>query len=51
MGEKRTFSGAGDDLRSGGVLVEAVDDKRWGDLMERFINAHPDLWNEDIGAD
>ena len=51
IGENRTFMGAEDYLRSRGVLVEAVDDQRCVDLMERFINAHPDLWNEDIGAD
>lgn len=51
IGENRTFMGAEDYLRSRGVLVEAVDDQRCVDLMEGFINAHPDLWNEDIGAD
>ncbi|MFV2074196.1 MAG: nucleoside deaminase, partial [Thermoanaerobaculales bacterium] len=49
IGENRTFMGAEDYLRSRGVEVEVVDDQRCFDLLERFIIAHPNLWNEDIG--
>ena len=49
IGENRTFLGAEDLLRSRGVEVEVVDDQRCVQMMEDFIAAHPDLWNEDIG--
>ena len=49
IGENRTFLGAEDLLRSRGVEVEVVDDQRCVQMMEDFITAHPDLWNEDIG--
>ncbi len=51
VGENRTFMGAEDYLRSRGVEVEVVDDRRCVDLLEGFITAHPKLWNEDIGID
>ncbi len=49
IGENRTFLGAEDQLRSRGVEVEVVDDQRGVRMMEDFIAAHPELWNEDIG--
>jgi cytosine deaminase len=51
VGENRTFMGAEDYLRSRGVIVEVVDDRRCVDLMEKFIKARPNLWNEDIGVE
>jgi len=51
VGENRTFIGAEDYLRSRGVIVEVVDDRRCVDLMEEFIKTRPNLWNEDIGED
>lgn len=51
VGENRTFMGAEDLLRTRGVVVEVLDDPRCVDLMERFIAANPELWNEDIGTD
>lgn len=49
IGENRTFRGPEDHLRSRGVAIEVVDDPECRILMEEFISAHPELWNEDIG--
>ena len=49
IGENRTFMGAEDLLRSRGVEVVVVDDQRCVTMMEGFIAANPELWNEDIG--
>lgn len=49
IGENRTFLGAEDHLRSHGIEVEVVDDRRCFDMMAEFISTHPGLWNEDIG--
>ena len=49
VGENRTFMGDEDLLRSRGVAVEVVDDATCVRLMREFIDAHPGLWNEDIG--
>jgi cytosine deaminase len=50
IGENRTFFGGEDYLRSRGVELIVVDDPECVDLMQRFIDANPTLWNEDIGA-
>jgi creatinine deaminase len=49
IGENRTFMGEEDLLRSRGVRVDVIQDARCIALMEAFITAHPQLWNEDIG--
>lgn len=49
IGENRTFLGAEDLLRANGVEVVVADDRRCFDMMTGFIEARPDLWNEDIG--
>jgi cytosine deaminase len=49
VGENRTFQGPQERLRSRGVELSIVDDEECVRLMEDFISAHPDLWNEDIG--
>jgi creatinine deaminase len=49
IGENRTFLGAEDLLRANGVDVVVVDDQRCVDMMAGFIQAKPELWNEDIG--
>ena len=48
-GENRSFVGEEDWLRSRGILVEVVQEKECVAMMEEFVRAHPDLWNEDIG--
>jgi cytosine deaminase len=49
VGENRTFYGGEDLLRSRGVEVVVLDSPECVDLMESFIAANPELWNEDIG--
>ena len=49
IGEHRTFRGPEEYLRSRGVHLDVRDDARCVRLMEAFIAARPDLWNEDIG--
>jgi cytosine/creatinine deaminase len=50
IGENRTFGGNEDFLRQRGVEVILLDDPECVALMRRFIEAHPDTWNEDIMA-
>jgi creatinine deaminase len=49
-GENQTFLGEEELLRSRGVRVDVVQDERCIELMRRFIEEHPVLWNEDIGV-
>jgi creatinine deaminase len=49
IGENMTFHGEEDLLRGRGVSIEVVQDSRCIEMMQRFIQAHPSLWNEDIG--
>jgi cytosine/creatinine deaminase len=51
IGENRTFLGGEDLLRSRGVEVVNLDSAECKALMDAFIAAHPDIWNEDIGED
>ena len=50
VGENVTFRGEEELLRARGVSVEVVQDRRCIEMMRRFIQAHPALWNEDIGV-
>jgi len=49
IGENRTFQGPESYLRSRGVELVVLDDAECKSLMDEFIAAHPQLWNEDIG--
>ncbi|MCL7751970.1 nucleoside deaminase [Guyparkeria hydrothermalis] len=49
IGENQTFLGEEGWLRERGVAVRVVNDQRCIELMQRFIEKHPSLWNEDIG--
>ena len=51
VGEDRHFQGGVDWLRESGVEIVVVDSAACLDLMERFIDEHPEIWNEDIGED
>ena len=51
IGENRTFVGGEDYLRARGVEVVNLDSQECVDLMNEFIAAHPEIWNEDIGQD
>ena len=49
VGENRTFYGGEDYLRARGVEVVVLDDAECVAMMQDFIGANPELWNEDIG--
>ena len=51
VGESRTFAGGLDWLRENGVEVIDLDSRECRELLETFIAAHPDIWNEDIGEE
>ena len=49
VGESRTFQGGIDWLRERGVKVIDLDSSECVDLLGGFIQAHPEVWDEDIG--
>jgi cytosine/creatinine deaminase len=49
VGENHTFRGPEDYVKSRGVELVIVDDRKCRQLMETFIKNNPTLWNEDIG--
>ena len=49
IGENGSFRGPEAHLRSRGVELEILDDQECLRLMQDFIRANSDLWNEDIG--
>jgi cytosine deaminase len=49
VGENRTFQGPEAMVRSRGVELVIAQDPECIALMEEFIRARPELWNEDIG--
>jgi creatinine deaminase len=51
IGEHQSFMGSEDLLRERGVEVVVLDDAECVALMEQFIAARPELWNEDIGEE
>jgi cytosine deaminase len=50
IGESATFQGAEDLLEQHGVTLVHCDDEACRTLLEGFIRAHPDIWDEDIGV-
>lgn len=49
VGESRTFRGGIDWLRERGVEVIDLDSDECVKLLGDFIEAHPEVWDEDIG--
>jgi cytosine/creatinine deaminase len=49
VGESRTFRGGIDWLRESGVQVVDLASDECAQLLQSFIAAHPEVWNEDIG--
>jgi len=49
IGENQTFVGEEQLLQSRGVQIEVLQNAACIELMRAFIEAHPQLWNEDIG--
>jgi cytosine deaminase len=50
IGENKTYTGREDWLGAEGISVAILNDARCIELMERFIDQHPELWDEDIGV-
>jgi creatinine deaminase len=50
IGENKTFQGPEDYVRSRGVGLVILNLEECISLMEAFIAARPELWNEDIGV-
>jgi cytosine/creatinine deaminase len=50
IGENKTFQGPEAYVRSRGVALEILNLPECIKLMEDFIAARPELWNEDIGV-
>ncbi|MDA3861312.1 MAG: nucleoside deaminase [Melioribacteraceae bacterium] len=51
IGENKTFMGEEAHLSSKGVNVEVVNDNSCIEMMDKFIEENPILWNEDIGEE
>ena len=50
IGENHTFGGNENFLRGQGIEVEILQHRGCQELMEQFIESHPELWHEDIGV-
>lgn len=50
IGENQSFVGGEDLLRTQGVELQVLQDETCISLMRGFIDAKPELWNEDIGV-
>jgi cytosine/creatinine deaminase len=50
VGENLTFKGAEDLFAARGVELSVLQDRECIEMMRSFIEAHPDIWNEDIGV-
>ena len=51
VGESRTFAGGLDWLRENGVEVIDLDSAECRELLEGYIEVHPEVWHEDIGEE
>jgi cytosine/creatinine deaminase len=49
VAESRTFQGGIGWLRERGVEVIDLDSSECVELLAKYIEAHPDVWREDIG--
>ena len=50
IGENQTFKGAEELFVANGVQCVVLQNLECIGMMKAFIQAHPDLWNEDIGV-
>ena len=51
VGESRNFQGGVEWLRSLGVKGIDLDSEECASLLREYIRTHPEIWNEDIGAE
>ena len=49
VGENETFEGASEFMKQHGVEVVNLNDSECINMMKKFIEEKPELWNEDIG--
>lgn len=49
IGENHTFMGAEELLKANNVELTVENNQACIEMMQRFIEQHPTLWNEDIG--
>ena len=50
IGENKSFQGPEEYVRSRGVKLEILNIPECIQLMDEFMAAHPELWQEDIGV-
>lgn len=50
IGENISFLGEEELLKSRGVKITVMDSAECKDLMNKFIEMKPEIWNEDIGV-
>lgn len=51
VGESVNFEGGLDWLRENGVEVVDMNSAECIEMLREYIDAHPEVWNEDIGED
>ena len=51
VGESVNFAGGLEWLRENGVEVIDLESQECINMLSEYINAHPDVWNEDIGEE
>lgn len=51
VGESQTFQGGIEWLRENGVEVIDLNSEECIRMLNEFISAHPEVWNEDIGEE
>ena len=51
VGESRTFQGGIEWLKENGVEVVDLDSVECVEMLNEFIEKHPEIWNEDIGEE
>lgn len=51
IGDSENFQGGADWLEAQGVRIVRLDSPACVALLRGFIDAHPDIWHEDIGVD
>lgn len=48
IGENKTIKGGEELLKSRGVILEVIQDNLCIDMISKFIEMYPELWNEDM---
>ena len=51
VGESENFRGGIDWLRENGIEVIDLQSRECADLLAEYVNAHPEVWKEDIGEE